>query len=243
MTVMQDDRPDLSGESLSDRLRERTRVVHEVAETAPFVGHLLAGELPLSGYTALVAQNYAIYQALETTAERWRGDPVAGRFVLDELTRVPSLERDLQTLLGSDWSAAALRLRVPATQRYVDQILAVGATWPAGFVAHHYVRYLGDLSGGQVIRQRLQQHYGDLGRTAASFYVFDDIAKLKPFRDRYRGLLDELDLAPQESERLVAEAVRAFELNHAVFTDLGALDLEPESRSVPHQHPPLEGGA
>jgi len=243
---MQDDRPDLTGRSLSDRLRERTRVAHEVAETAPFVGRLLSGELPIGAYAALAAQNHAIYTALESAAQRWSDDPVAGRFVLDELARVPALEHDLGVLLGPDWRAAARRMRMPATVRYAEHIEAVGAVWPAAFIAHHYVRYLGDLSGGQVIRQRLEQHFGDLGRAAGTFYVFADIPKLKPFRDHYRELLDDIVLPEGECERLIAEAVRAFEFNHEVFTELGDIAFaEPDSgeTGVPHQSVPPEGGA
>ena len=220
MTASPDDGPEPPRQSLSDRLRDRTRIAHETAETAPFVGHLLAGALPIGAYAALAAQNHAIYSALESATGRWRGDPIAGPFVLDELARIPSLEHDLAVLLGSGWAQAARQLRLPATDAYAAHVAEVAAARPVSFVAHHYVRYLGDLSGGQVIRQRLEQHYGELGREAGSSYVFAAIPKLKPFRDRYRRLLDALSLTAEEDEWLVGEAVLAFEFNHAVFTDL-----------------------
>ena len=208
---------------LADLLRQQPQVVHEQAETAPFVGQLIAGELPVESYIALVAQNYGIYQALEALSDQWRDDPVAGPFVFDELLRVPQLERDLAYLLGPDWRSRAEELRVPATDRYVAHIGEVCSHWPAGFVAHHYVRYLGDLSGGQIIRRALERHYGAVGRLGASFFVFDQIDKLKPFRDHYRGLLDRVVITADDRERLVSEAGLAFELNRAVF-----IDLEPE---------------
>ena len=238
MTVVQDDRPELSEGRLSDRLRARTRSAHDDAENATFVGRLMSGELPVAAYTAMVAQTYAIYSALESAAERWRDDPVAGPFVQPELTRVPSLERDLAYLLGPDWAPAAQRLRLPATERYVSHLADVAGSWPAGFVAHHYVRYLGDLSGGQIIRQRLQQHYGEVGVHAGHFYVFEDVPKLKPFRDRYGALLDEVVLPDEEGQRMVAEAVRAFEFNTAVFADLATIDLQ-----LPQQPSSTDGGA
>jgi heme oxygenase len=205
---------------LADLLREQTRVVHEQAENAPFMGRLMAGELPVSSYAALAVQNYAIYQALEAVGEQWRLDPLAGPFILDELLRLPQLEHDLAFLLGPDWRELAPAMRVPATDRYVAHIRTVCANWSAGFIAHHYVRYLGDLSGGQIIRRSLERNYGEIGSLAANFYVFDRIAKIKPFRDHYRDLLDDAAIGIAERERLVAEAILAFEFNRAVFVDL-----------------------
>lgn len=205
---------------LAALLREQTRFVHEQAENTPFMGRLMAGELPVSAYAALAVQNYAIYEALELAGEQWRPDPVAGSFVLDELLRVPQLERDLAFLLGPDWRRQAQEMRLPATDRYVAHIRRVCSDWAAGFVAHHYVRYLGDLSGGQIIRRSLERHYGEIGHLGASFYAFDRIEKIKPFRDRYRVLLDQAAFAAVDRERLVAEAILAFELNRAVFVDL-----------------------
>jgi heme oxygenase len=207
---------------LADALREQTRHAHEQAESSPFVSDLLAGRLPLAAYTALVAQNYAIYQALEGLALRWRDDPVAGAFVFDELTRVGKLEHDLAALLGSDWSARASALQVPATARYVAHLNDGGADWPGGFIAHHYVRYLGDLSGGQAIRVAIERIYGDAGRGAVGFYVFEHIERIKPFRDLYRQLLDRAPIGAADQMRVVAEATVAFELNRAVFIELAA---------------------
>jgi heme oxygenase len=223
MTADADSRLDRR-QPLAAALREQTRIVHERAEAAPFIQQLLSGALPLSAYTALVAQNYAIYQQLEAAAGRWRDHPAAGPFVLDELNRVPRLEADLEQLIGVGWAARASRLRVPATDLYVTRIREA-ATWPGGFIAHHYVRYLGDLSGGQVILAGITRIYGLDGRRSTRFYVFDGISKLKPFRDQYRELLDRAPLTPAEQERVIAEAAIAFELNTAVFADLAARHL------------------
>jgi heme oxygenase len=215
---------------LATELRQQTRVVHDQAETSPFIAQLGAGLLPLSAYTAMAAQNYAIYTALEQLGESWRDDPVAGPFVFDELLRVPSLERDLAYLLGPEWSVRAAALVEPATRRYVLHLHEVCSDWSAGWVAHHYVRYLGDLSGGQIIRRGLEQVYGEAGRLGTSFYVFNGIDKVKPFRDQYRRLLDHAPIGPLEQQRVVGEAIGAFELNRLVFVDLAATN------------PPLEGG-
>ncbi|MGV9482369.1 biliverdin-producing heme oxygenase, partial [Gordonia aichiensis] len=94
-------------------------------------------------------------------------------------------------------------------------------TDPARYVAHHYTRYLGDLSGGQVVAHRMREHYG-LGASALSFYAFDGIDKLKRYKDAYRDRIDALAIAEPDIERLVAEAISAFELNQALFAELDA---------------------
>ena len=212
---------DVTRMPLSAALRERTRLAHETAENSPFVGHLLSGRYPVEAYALLAAQHRAIYHALEDAAARWAGDPVAGPFVLDALHRSSAIRRDLHALLGPSWETVSDRMVLPATVRYVEHLRTVAATWPAGFVAHHYVRYLGDLSGGQIVRRGLHDVFGPAVVGATAFYEFAGIPKVKPFRDAYRARLDALVLDPSESDQLVAEAVSAFHFNHAVFLDLG----------------------
>src|SRR5262245_15451635 len=134
---------------LAARLREATRADHAAAQSTAYLDALLGGRLGRAGYAALTAQLYFVYETLEEAAARMRADPVAGGFILDELTRLPALAADLNHLLGPDWPA---RIEAaPATAEYRARLRDVAFTWPAGFVAHHYTRYLGDLSGGQIM--------------------------------------------------------------------------------------------
>lgn len=204
----------------AERIRLATRAEHERAEQAEFVAALMGGRLDLAAYAAMVMQNHAVYCALEQAAQTQRDAPVAGRFVFDELARREALEADLAWLLGPDW-AEAVRV-LPAVLRYVDRIEGVCTTWEGGFVAHHYTRYLGDLSGGQIIRSRLRTLYG-LDSDGVRFYVFDDIPKPKPFKDNYRTLLDEAPWDATEQARIIDEVDLAFRLNRAVFDELGEL--------------------
>ena len=201
---------------LATALREATAPAHAAGEGSSFVGDLLGGRLPVAAYTALVVQNHAIYTALEALTPRWAGDDVAGPFVIPELLRVPSLEADLGVLLGTGWRSRAAQLVQPATVAYVSHLAAVAGSWAPGFVAHHYVRYLGDLSGGQVVARRV----AELFDAPRSFYRFDAIPRVKPFRDEYRGLLDAVVVHNADRQAMLDEAVVAFDLNRAVFADL-----------------------
>ena len=208
---------------LSTALREGTRPEHEQAEHSGFIVELLAGRAPASHYTALAAQQHTIYSALEEVGEALADDPIAGPFFIPELVRLPSIERDLAHLIGPDWRSEVNPL--PATRAYAERILAM-RDWPAGFVAHHYTRYLGDLAGGQSIRATMEREYG-LDARGTEFYHFADIPKVKLFRDEYRARLDAIEIDPEERERMLDEARRAFRLNQAVFEALGAATAVP----------------
>ena len=79
----------------------------------------------------------------------------------------------------------------------------MGAGWPAGFVAHHYTRYLGDLSGGQLVRKALQREYG-LGEEGTAFYAFPGVA-VGAVKRRYREMLDAAPWDEAERARFVDE--------------------------------------
>ncbi|ACZ31772.1 Heme oxygenase [Xylanimonas cellulosilytica DSM 15894] len=204
---------------LSALLREGTRTEHQEAESQGFVTRLLAGELSVAAYASLAAQQHTIYTALEEASAQIASDARGGALVFAELTRVPAIERDLEHLYGPEWRDAAAPL--PSTARYAARLREAGAGLPE-YAAHAYTRYLGDLSGGQVIKRMMQRHYG-MGAAGLEFYEFPEIPKAKPFKDVYRERLDGLGLDDTETSRAVAEAQRAFQLNRAMFAELGAL--------------------
>ena len=200
----------------STQLRAGTADAHQQAEQSTFVADLIEGRGKAEHYTALAVQQYFVYLALEQVGEQLKDDAVAGPFFIPELLRIPSIEQDLEFLLGDNWVAQTRPLA--ATQDYVARIREM-VEWPAGYVAHHYTRYLGDLAGGQAIRAALQSKYG-FGEDGLSFYRFDGIQKVKPFRDDYRARLDGVNTDEAERAKIVEEARRVFALNAAVFADL-----------------------
>ncbi len=203
--------------SFSAALRERSSRSHARSEHTGFMADLLRGEATRDDYIALVAQHYFIYSALESGCARMRTDPVASVFLSEKLTRLPALEADLAFLLGPEWRSRIAPL--PTTQRYVDRIRHVGATWPGGFVAHHYTRYLGDLSGGVFIGRVMQRRFG-FETNGIGFYLFDDIADPRAFKDVYREQLDTAPWDEEERERVIAEVLLAYRFNTELFEDL-----------------------
>ncbi|MFB2598954.1 heme oxygenase (biliverdin-producing) [Herbiconiux sp. P17] len=201
----------------SQALRERTWTGHSDSEGAGFMTDLMSGKGTRDDYIALVAQHYFIYEALESAADRMKNDAVAAAFISSKLTRLPAIEEDLRFLIGEDWREQITPL--PTTARYVQRINEVAATWNGGFIAHHYTRYLGDLSGGQIIRTLMQRQFG-FETNGVGFYLFGDIAKPKEFKETYRTQLDAVDWDDAERDRVIDEVMVAYRFNTELFLDL-----------------------
>lgn len=204
----------------STLIRTASHEQHTEAENSGFMSALLGGRLGVDAYARYTEQLWFVYQALEEGAGALRNDPVAGPFIRPELMRTAELERDLAHLRGEGWQRDAVPL--PSTRAYAARVRECAVTWPAGYVAHHYTRYLGDLSGGQIIRDRAERTWGFARKgDGVRFYVFEAIPNPAAFKRGYRELLDAVDVDELEKQRVVEECRRAFALNTAVFRELG----------------------
>ncbi|MCC5574804.1 biliverdin-producing heme oxygenase [Microtetraspora sp. AC03309] len=205
-------------ETFADQLKNATWNDHEEAERTAYLDALMGGRVSREGYADMVAQHYYAYVALEEAGRALADDPVAGPFVSRELERVPSLEVDLEELYGTNWRDAITPSKPTLT--YVARINQI-ADWPGGFIAHHYTRYLGDLSGGQVIRKLVERAYNFETSAGVAFYLFPDIPDLKEFKVDYRNRLNSLNLDEVQAKRVIAETALAYQLNTEVLVEIG----------------------
>lgn len=201
---------------LSDRVRWETHAVQERARANGFLDALATGRLSWVAYADLAAQNWFVYEALELAASTMSDDPTARAFVFPELARLPSIEADLRFLHGPRWQQRIAAL--PATTTYCTRLRYAANSHPVGFIAHHYARYLGDLSGGQHLGQAIARVYG-LNGDGNRFFAFPGI-DLEAFETYYRRLLDALPWTNQEQSEFIAEVIEAYRLNIAVLDEL-----------------------
>ena len=201
--------------TFSERVRATSWAAHGRAQHSGFMSDLFAGKLDRRRFADLVAQEYFIYEVIEKAAAEMRGRPVAGPFVRPELFRLPSLERDLAALIGPGWASEIAA--TPPTVTYCDRLREVCIDWEGGFIAHHYVRYMGDLSGGQQIKKVIARHHGT---DATSFYDFDEIADPDAFRQEFRALLDAAPWDEAEQQRVIDEVLLAYDLNTRLLGEL-----------------------
>ncbi|MFE7208817.1 heme oxygenase (biliverdin-producing) [Streptomyces sp. NPDC057611] len=207
-------------DSFSTLIRTASHEQHTEAETSTFMSDLLGGRLGVDAYARYTEQLWFVYEALEDGAGRLASDPVAGPFIRPELFRLAALEQDLEHLRGASWRSEVSVL--PATEAYAARVRECAERWPAGYIAHHYTRYLGDLSGGQIIRDKAEKTWGFTKKgDGVRFYVFEEISNPAAFKRSYRELLDTVNADDLERQRIVTECRKAFSLNTAVFHALG----------------------
>lgn len=203
---------------LSTLLRESSRPEHMSAETRPFVTRLMAGELDVPAYTRYIANLLPVYRALENQTHF--AEPLEGsRELWDErLDRVSSIERDLAALGAGENHDS---LVTEASRRYAVHIDSLSGRGDFRLIAHHYTRYLGDLSGGQAIGALVARHYG-LSHEQLRFCDFPNIDNIVRYKERYREILDSLELSSAETDSLVSEVKSAFAYNQAIFDEIGS---------------------
>ncbi|MEO0985892.1 MAG: heme oxygenase (biliverdin-producing) [Cyanobacteria bacterium J06639_14] len=204
--------------NLATRLREGTQKAHTMAENVGFVRCFLRGVVEKNSYRKLVANFYFVYSAMEEELERHKDHPVVSKVYFPELHRQQTLETDLAYYYGANWRDEVS----PSTagQAYVDRIREISANQPELLVSHSYTRYLGDLSGGQVLKGIAQRAMNLVDGQGTAFYEFDTINDEKAFKTTYRQSLDDIDLDEASVEQIVEEANDAFGLNMKMFQEL-----------------------
>jgi heme oxygenase (biliverdin-producing, ferredoxin) len=201
--------------SLSARMRAATKDLHAAVERAGAMGSLLQGKLSRAGYLALLRNLHAIYRALEAGLAP---QPVPATWRV--LARADALERDLDALLGPGRTAApALQ---PAAVSYVAHLQGLAAARPALLAAHAYVRYLGDLNGGQVLARLVAKALHLQPGEAVAFYDFGPAERVAELAQAFRQDLDAWPRDALEADALVDEARSAFERHRELFEQLGS---------------------
>ncbi|MFN5515242.1 MAG: heme oxygenase (biliverdin-producing) [Cyanobacteriota bacterium] len=203
--------------NLATQLREGTKKSHTMAENVGFIKCFLKGVVEKNSYRKLVGNLYFVYSAMEEEMEKLRQHPVLSPLYYPQLNRKASLEKDLHFYYGANWRSE-VQLS-PAGQAYVNRIREISATAPELLVAHAYTRYLGDLSGGQILK-KIAQNAMNLQEGGTAFYEFAEIQDEKAFKNTYRQAMDDLPIDQATAERIVAEANDAFGMNMKMFNEL-----------------------
>lgn len=204
--------------NLATKLREGTKKAHTMAENVGFVKCFLKGVVEKTSYRKLVSNLYFVYSAMEEEMERHRSHPILSKIYFQQLNRKKSLEQDLSFYYGSNWREQVAPS--PAAKDYVQQIRNISASQPELLVAHSYTRYIGDLSGGQILKKIAQRAMNLADGQGTAFYEFPEIPDEKAFKTTYRQALDELPIDEATADRIVDEANATFGMNMKLFNEL-----------------------
>ncbi|KAI8091242.1 heme oxygenase-domain-containing protein [Gilbertella persicaria] len=224
----------LEDPQLASAMREGTKVVHRAAETSVFTRRFLKGDINANEYGRYINSLYFVYKYMEELLEQYKQHPVVKIIHFPfELNRKESLEQDLAYFYGLDRVEELTQpnTMTPAVKKYVQSMKDACAKNPALLIAHSYSRYLGDLSGGQILAKRLKKHVFGLDENDSSwdtieglrFYHFENLGNQADFKNFYRERLNAAKVDQQTRDLIVAEAVQSFELNIDLFDEVQAL--------------------
>jgi heme oxygenase len=166
-------------------LRDLIKEQHDRAENHPFVKVLLSGNIDKRLYAEFLYNQYFIYSALEKTADRIIDD-------LDGIRRTSKILEDLKELDQFDLKV------MPSTVAYMDYLTHADLT-DEELLAHIYVRHMGDMFGGQMIKK-----------------VIPGSGKIYDFEDRSELIKD---LRLRLNDDMAEEANDVFEYAIGLFED------------------------
>ncbi|EKJ88238.1 heme oxygenase (biliverdin-producing) [Leptospira meyeri] len=205
--------------SIAMMLREGTADKHQETEKVPYIRAIFRGGLDAQTYTYQLESLHAVYAVMEDLYRQNKDNPILAKLYFPALFREKSLKEDIvsfQKKFGTKLRGSISK----ATQNYIDHIKNTAKTKPELLVAQAYVRYLGDLSGGQSIKKVVAKTFELEGNEGTAFYEFPEIEDLMAFKGIYRQNLDTLPLNDTQKAELLAEANATFDLNKFLFIEL-----------------------
>ena len=203
---------------LAAELKTGTKRSHTAAENTKFVGSFLRGVVSEQNYRTLIKDFYFVYSAIEEEMERLADDEFLKPIYFKELNRLNFLKWDLRYYYGPNWMMEVKPSE--ACIQYVERIHEVADKDPYLLVGHHYTRYLGDLSGGQILRNIAEKALDLPKGEGLHFYDFPQIEDKKAFKTKYREGLDKVTTDTSKINDIIAEANYAFRLNMYMFDEL-----------------------
>jgi heme oxygenase len=202
---------------IAEIIRNASRPQHKETENSSFIMDLMQGKLNLEAYAKYLTNLAWLYESLEAKVRSGSAFTSSEDIWDEKLVRLDAITQDLEALGVHDWKNTTS----PSTAMtsYIEHINSLEGKSDFRLVAHHYTRYLGDLSGGQAIAALVGRHYGATS-DQLNFYRFQQIDDIVRYKDSYRAALDSLEISSEQIEELVKEVQLAFAFNQKVFEDL-----------------------
>ena len=199
------------------KLHSRIGKAHHKAEGMTFSRALLAGDASPRQLAALMRALAPAYAFLEQEAPDLAFSLGSDSIPWHDLARTTALRHDLAILAG----VAATPVSAAAAI-WMKQLQQQARQAPHRLMAHVYVRYGGDLSGGQQLAAQANAILHKAGLPALSFWSFT--APITELKLALHDGFEEMELSAAEEEELLDEAVQAFHATQRLLAELAQLD-------------------
>jgi len=198
------------------KLHARIGKAHHQAEGMVFSRALLAGEATPLQVAALIRALAPAYQLLEQRAPALAQALGSSAIPWSGLARSAALERD-----GARLAALPPTPASAAAAAWLEQLRVLADQAPHRLLAHVYVRYGGDLSGGQQLAEQACLVLERAGLGTLAFWVFE-----RPTAELKAALHDgfeQLQLSETQEAELLDEAEAAFHATQRLLAELAEL--------------------
>lgn len=201
---------------LSALLRQTTQSAHTQTEGESFIKKLFTGTCTEHEYYHYLWALHGIYTVLEESMIQNKDHQFIKPIYIEKLFRRVSLENDLKQF--QIFKTQIPENLIEAVEAYKAHLYTISENNPYLLVAHAYVRYLGDLSGGQMLAKALSRQFTN--PNALTFYSFPEV-NIAEMKTIYRDGLDQIGLQSEEiSRKICDEATQAFQWNGFIFKAL-----------------------
>ena len=171
-------------------LKKLTKSKHSGAERSWFASLMMSGKITNEEYAVYLKQQFECYNALE---DRFKSISNSISTIPENLKRATPIMNDLKEL-SSDIDSIPI---FESTKKYTNYIL--NECKEDILYAHVYVRYLGDLKGGQMIAKRIPG--------SGQYYKFEKPEELESF---IRNQLSQDENFVQECNKCFDSAINLF---------------------------------
>jgi heme oxygenase (biliverdin-producing, ferredoxin) len=198
------------------RLHARIGKAHHQAEGMAFSRALLEGRAQPIQLAALIRALAPVYALLEQEAPALASALGATSIPWQALGRSTALQHDLATLspLPATPPSAAAAI-------WLEQLRVLAQQSPHRLMAHVYVRYGGDLSGGQQLAEQANAILRTHQLPALNFWAFE--SEITGLKHALHDGFEAIDLSPVEEEELLEEAELAFHATQRLLAELAEL--------------------
>ncbi|MCP9883290.1 biliverdin-producing heme oxygenase [Cyanobium sp. Alchichica 3B3-8F6] len=206
-------------QTLGPRLRKlHTHIgkAHHQAEGMEFSRALLEGRATPLQLAGLLRALLPAYTLLEQEAPDLATALGATNMPWSDLARRHALEHDLKQLAALPATPASA-----AAASWLEQIKLLARQAPHRLMAHVYVRYGGDLSGGQQLGGQANAILSRHGLSALKFWSFEQ--EIPALKKALHDGFEQMDLSEAEEEELLDEAVAAFKLTQKLLAELAEI--------------------
>jgi len=214
---------------LDKLLKLRTKDVHNEAHQVNFVKLFTRGKVGRDHYKQLLVRLYKVYLTMERCFDAACKEDNAVARVLRQiwfpkvLNRAASLGSDLEFFYGPSWQTVVAETHSKAADKYCARLEQVAQSDPALLTAHAYTRYMGDLSGGQILQRVAIKAMNLSASEGTQYYEFDEIDSPKLFKKAYRARLESLPFPEEVREQIATEAIYSFRLSLELFSELDVI--------------------